>query len=331
MRNALATVFLIALVAACGGGGGDDVASGGDGNGNGGGNGGGSPPPVEQPQVPLVLEYLDSNRIFIEASAAPRLIVARSVDEYRALPPFEQRVAPPPPDLAASDFEQYWLLYLEYRSVQPSVNSARIGIERIETSSDGSVHTIFAEFCVLPPENPRLDPRPYSMYKTSRFTGTVEVRWAERSASECLVRHEGTIAGLTPDPIPLQLVAAGDVDLRFAWNRGPLVVRSSEQWAEVRRGITGPLPAAYENPDFARINLIYLETFGDWGVDSYVRIRDVYVNADRSYRLIRTEYCGYEEGMSTHRPFAIYETEVLPGTVEFENLSSSMERCLTQR
>lgn len=325
-------MFLIALVAACGGGSGsgDDVAGGGDGNGNGGGN----PPPVEGPPVPLTVEHLESSRAYAVTPPSPRLVIVRSPGELNVLSSPQNGYGWP--RLSASDFDEHWLLYLEYRPVRVLVNDARIGIERIETSGDGSSHLIFAEACLLPPD-PRLadlpdlgGSRPYSLYRSSRFTGTVEVHWTERNAADCLIRHARTVAGLTPDPLPLALVVEGDAEGRVLLDR-PTVVRSSEQWAAVRARIGGPVPAAYENPDFTRVNLIYVETDGDWGVDSYVRIWDVHGNADRSYRLIRTEYCGLGESLPTHRPFAIYETEVLLGTVEFDNLSSMMGRCLTQR
>lgn len=325
-------MFLIALVAACGGGSGsgDDVAGGGDGDGNGGGN----PPPVEGPPVPLTVEHLQSNWLYFNSSPAPRFVVARSVEDYRALPLRQDLF--PYLNLVASDFDAHRVLYLEYSAVLHRVNDVRIGIERIETSSDGASHAVFAEVCLLPPD-PRMAHlpvlsgfRPFSLYRTSRFTGTVEVHWTERNAADCLIRHARTVAGLSPDPLPLALVVEGDAEGRVLLDR-PTVVRSSEQWAAVRARIGGPVPAAYENPDFTRVNLIYVETDGDWGVDSYVRIWDVHGNADRSYRLIRTEYCGLGESLPTHRPFAIYETEVLLGTVEFDNLSSTMGRCLTQR
>lgn len=298
-------VLLSLAAAACGGGGGDAPPS-------------PAPGPRPEPLPPLTATFEAHGSTLLDALRPPLPRVVRSSTEFASLPPtMEGRL---PAGYAQPDYSQKAVLFLEYLSVRDDeYGAASIGIEAIESDALGATHVISAEFCRYAAVQPAGEPasyRVYSFYETRAFTGTVSFRWTERLYPDCKAVPYPV---LMPNPAPRPLVASGGVDLNLS---GPLnpppqrLIRNQQEWNEILPRIAQAVPQEYQAPDFSQLNLVYLQGYGDWG-DSYIRLQSFRSTADGARHEFEAEYCGAEEGLPNHVPFALYRLPVLTGEAHF--------------
>lgn len=280
--------------------------------GGGGGDGGESTPP--QP-VPFPVTLLATGSVNLAPGGLAMSSMVASQAQLNAV--FERvNIGKIPEAYRAPDFAAISLIYVEGGGTTDPTSSVRIS--QAFRNPDGS-NAIGVELCAGAVGVPATY-RPFALYSVSPTVTSAAFALMQRSHPNCL----------TVGRINAALVAAGDSILPTAPvdSHPSRVVSNPTEYAALQQRIVVPTGFA---PDFASVNLIYLEGAGDLDPTSFLRVLSVLESVDHTVD-ISVEFCGNPTvNIPTHRPYALYTVPRLSGQARINVTESEPPGCFTTR
>lgn len=282
----------------------------------GGGGGGDATPPAA---TPVTATFIESGSVFV---GAPPLTLpgSRLIQNQAELNQVLARMRPGTvrqPALTNPNFSLVSIIYLEGDADRDP--SSSLAVTNASHAADGAA-SVNVEYCGTGPVVGG-EHRSYAFYSVPAQTGAAGFSVVSRQLPMCVSRTR----------VPSTLIAAGDANLAFPPGDPIRIIRTLTDWMEIQQRMPpGSVPAAYLNPDFSRVTIIFLQGLGDNTPTSYVLL--VNVLSGSGVQFVSSEYCWPQiVFIANHSPFAAYVVDVLGTDVRVEAVDSAPPNCAIAR